>query len=161
MNKQAYYIYKSASINKLAVDLKYTQDEFDKLVNEYKSNKFKGVPDVATENDMFNARLDERQPEIDRANKGISKAVHRANGLNTYTTGIGGLVGFGAGGLLSQWINGNRPDLAQYKAKGKTEAQFNEDMDKWKKNWWKRMLTGAALRGGAAGFRGVLRLYGQ
>ena len=148
MNKQAYYIYKTASMNKLALDPKYTQEEFDRLVNEYKTNKFDGIPDVSTENDMFNARLDARQPEIDRANKGVAKAHHRANGFNTYATGVGGLVGFGAGGLLSQLINGNKPNLDQYLAKGKTKDQFNEDMAKWKKNWFNRFMTGTALRAG-------------
>lgn len=148
MNKQAYYMYKVASINKLAADPKYTQEDFDRLVKEYESNKRGDMPDVATQNDMFNARLDQRKPEIDAANKRIAKAYHRANGFNTYATGIGGMMGFGAGGLLANLINGYKPDWDQYQKKKKTRAQFEADLAKWKKNKWQRWLTGAALRGG-------------
>lgn len=141
-------MYKVASINKLAADPKYTQEDFDKLVKEYEKNKRGDMPDVATQNDMFNARLDQRKSEIDAANKGIAKAYHRANGLNTYATGIGGMMGFGAGGLLAGLINGREPDFALYRKKGKSVADWKADLANWKKNWLQRWVTGAALRGG-------------
>ena len=158
MNKQAYYIYKQASITKLAADPIYTEEDFNRKVDEYKKSKRNGIPEAVSYDDMFNQQLDARQQELDDANNALSKAVRRANGFGTWATGIGGLAGASLGGYIADgiWGGWHKPQRDEYGLDDAGRDAYLAATEKYKKNKWGRILGGLALRGGGFLLGGLL-----
>lgn len=154
MNKQAYYLYKSANLTKLALNPIYTEEEFNRKVDEYRRNKRGDIPEATTYNDMFNKQLDNRQQELDDINRSLSKAVWRANGPSPYITGAAGVGGAWLGGHLANLLFGSwhKPRREEYA----DEAAYLAADNKYKDGFWSRLLGGTALRAGGFLLGGAL-----
>lgn len=144
---------------KLADDPKYTQEEFDKLIEDYSKDKRGDIPQAASYDEMFNTRLDARQAELDRANKSVAKAVSRANGISPWLVGGGALIGAGAGGALADLFIGgwHKPTEKDFS----DPVTYKQKLEEWKRGRWKRLLGHLALRAGGFMLGGAIPYLGS
>ena len=118
MNHRHYYIYKQAA----GTDKKYTQEEFDKLLEDYERSQ-RNIPDTeplstsTDTQDIARRRQEARRTDIDMANDGIVKARERSRGFRTGLSTLSTIGGYKLGGLVADLLGAdiyNNPNKAPW-----------------------------------------------
>lgn len=146
MRHKYYYIYKQAA----STTKKYTQEEFDNMLEEYEKNMRKipatePLPPQQSQQEVARKRQEARRADIDMTNDGIVKARERSHGFRTGLSTLSTIGGYKLGGLVADLLGAdiyNDPNKApwffpfkeQYDPNKVDDVPYLTDARRWYNN---------------------------